>query len=597
MHEIKCPKCGEVFTVDESGYAAIVGQVRDEEFHRELAQREKQLAAEKEKDLALVRTQAARSQEQSEAQLQRQIEELKAQLLSQQAQRALAVQKALEQQTADLSARDQTITELRARLNAAQIERELAIQKVTSEKKDELIESQREIDKLNYQLKEAAAASREKEQELRESYKRELSSKDEVIAYYKDLKTRLSTKMVGETLEQHCEIEFNRLRAAAFPNAYFEKDNDARTGSKGDYIFRESTSDGIEFLSIMFEMKNEMDTTASKKKNEDFFRELDKDRQEKGCEYAVLVSLLEPDSELYGGITDVSYRYPKMYVIRPQFFIPIITLLRGSALHTVEYRRQLAEIRNQNIDISHFEEEMNDCKTRFGRNYDLASRKFKTAIEEIDKTIDHLQKTKDALLSSENNLRLANDKAQELSVKRLTKNNPTMQAKFEELREAGIPYTEVRDMESVMPELDILYMTRVQRERFDDPAVYEALKDTYILDAEKMKLAKKNMAVLHPLPRVNEIAVEVDKDPRAAYFREVENGKFMRMALICKLFEWENKRMENPQLVGVEENPAGVKCPNKRCICNSENVPQLMRPVEGEEGAYRCAYCETLVRK
>lgn len=322
MHEIKCPKCGEVFTVDESGYAAIVGQVRDEEFHRELAQREKQLAAEKEKDLALVRTQAARSQEQSEAQLQRQIEELKAQLLSQQAQRELAVQKALEQQTADLSTRDQTITELRARLNAAQTERELAIQKVTSEKKDELIESQREIDKLNYQLKEAAAASREKEQELRESYKRELSSKDEVIAYYKDLKTRLSTKMVGETLEQHCEIEFNRLRSAAFPNAYFEKDNDARTGSKGDYIFRESTSDGIEFLSIMFEMKNEMDTTASKKKNEDFFRELDKDRQEKGCEYAVLVSLLEPDSELYGGITDVSYRYPKMYVIRPQFFIP-----------------------------------------------------------------------------------------------------------------------------------------------------------------------------------------------------------------------------------------------------------------------------------
>lgn len=266
MHEIKCPKCGEVFTVDESGYAAIVGQVRDEEFHRELAQREKQLAAEKEKDLALVRTQAARSQEQSEAQLQRQIEELKAQLLSQQAQRELAVQKALEQQTADLSARDQTITELQARLNAAQTERELAIQKVTSEKKDELIESQREIDKLTYQLKEAAAASREKEQELRESYKRELSSKDEVIAYYKDLKTRLSTKMVGETLEQHCEIEFNRLRSAAFPNAYFEKDNDARTGSKGDYIFRESTSDGIEFLSIMFEMKNEMDTTASKKR-------------------------------------------------------------------------------------------------------------------------------------------------------------------------------------------------------------------------------------------------------------------------------------------------------------------------------------------
>lgn len=436
MHEIKCPKCGEVFTVDESGYAAIVGQVRDEEFHRELAQREKQLAAAKEKDLVLVRTEAARAQQETEAQLQQQIAELKAQLAAQQTQRELAIKEALEQQTADLSAREKTITELQARLNAAQTERELALQKADSEKKDELNLRQQEIAELTYKLKEAAAASREKEQELRESYKRELSSKDEVIAYYKDLKTRLSTKMVGETLEQHCEIEFNRLRMAAFPHAYFEKDNDARTGSKGDYIFRESTEDGIEFLSIMFEMKNEMDTTVTRKKNEDFFKELDKDRQEKGCEYAVLVSLLEPDSELYTGITDVSYRYPKMYVIRPQFFIPLITLLRGSALHTVEYRQQLAEIRNQNIDISHFEEEMNDFKARFGRNYDLASRKFKTAIEEIDKTITHLQKTKEALLSSEDNLRLANNKAQELSVKRLTKNNPTMQAKFKELEAA-----------------------------------------------------------------------------------------------------------------------------------------------------------------
>ena len=436
MHEIKCPKCGEVFTVDESGYAAIVGQVRDEEFHRELAQREKQLAAAKEKDLALVRTEAARAQQEAEAQLQQQIAELKAQLAAQQTQRELAIKEALEQQTADLSAREKTITELQARLNAAQTERELALQKADSEKKDELNLRQQEIAELTYKLKEAAAASREKEQELRESYKRELSSKDEVIAYYKDLKTRLSTKMVGETLEQHCEIEFNRLRMAAFPHAYFEKDNDARTGSKGDYIFRESTEDGIEFLSIMFEMKNEMDTTATRKKNEDFFKELDKDRQEKGCEYAVLVSLLEPDSELYTGITDVSYRYPKMYVIRPQFFIPLITLLRGSTLHTVEYRQQLAEIRNQNIDISHFEEEMNDFKARFGRNYDLASRKFKTAIEEIDKTITHLQKTKEALLSSEDNLRLANNKAQELSVKRLTKNNPTMQAKFKVLEAA-----------------------------------------------------------------------------------------------------------------------------------------------------------------
>ena len=287
MHEIKCPKCGEVFTVDESGYAAIVGQVRDEEFHRELAQREKQLAAAKEKDLALVRTEAARAQQETEAQLQQQIAELKAQLAAQQTQRELAIKEALEQQTADLSAREKTITELQARLNAAQTERELALQKADSEKKDELNLRQQEIAELTYKLKEAAAASREKEQELRESYKRELSSKDEVIAYYKDLKTRLSTKMVGETLEQHCEIEFNRLRMAAFPHAYFEKDNDARTGSKGDYIFRESTEDGIEFLSIMFEMKNEMDTTATRKKNEDFFKELDKDRREKNCENGI----------------------------------------------------------------------------------------------------------------------------------------------------------------------------------------------------------------------------------------------------------------------------------------------------------------------
>lgn len=433
MHEIKCPHCGGVFTVDESGYAAIVSQVRDEEFHRELARREKQLASEKEKDLELVRAEADRVQQENAAQLQRQITELKAQLETQQTRRELAVKEALEQQTAGLTARDRQIAELQAQLKQEELNRQLAVQQAVAEKKDELNTSRQEISELNYKLKEAAAASWEKEQQLRESYKRELAGKDEVIAYYKDLKTRLSTKMVGETLEQHCETEFNRLRAAAFPNAYFEKDNDARTGSKGDYIFRESTDDGIEFLSIMFEMKNETDTTSTKKKNEDFFRELDKDRQEKGCEYAVLVSLLEPDSELYTGITDVSYRYPKMYVIRPQFFISLITLLRGSALHTVEFRRQLAEIRNQNIDISRFEEEMNDFKSRFGRNYDLASRKFRTAIEEIDKTIDHLKKTREALLSSENNLRLANDKAQELSVKRLTRGNPTMQAMFREL--------------------------------------------------------------------------------------------------------------------------------------------------------------------
>ena len=439
MHEIKCPRCGEVFTVDESGYAAIVGQVRDEEFRRELTLREKQLAAEKQKDIELVRTQAARAQEQSEAELLRQIAELKAELTTRQSHQELAIKEALEKQSESLAQREQQITELRARLEKEELSRQLAITRAVEEKKDELTDRDRQIAELNYKLKEAATESLQKQQALRENFAIQLRAKEETIEYYKDLKARLSTKMVGETLEQHCETEFNRLRAAAFPYAYFEKDNDARTGSKGDYIYREATEDGIEFLSIMFEMKNEMDSTATKKKNEDFFKELDKDRQEKGCEYAILVSLLEPDSELYGGITDVSYRYPKMYVIRPQFFIPIITLLRSSALHTVEYRRQLAEIRSQNIDISNFEAEMNDFKSRFGRNYDIASRKFKTAIEEIDKTISHLQKTKDALLSSEDNLRLANNKAQELSVKRLTKNNPTMQALFKELETAQTP--------------------------------------------------------------------------------------------------------------------------------------------------------------
>ena len=439
MHEIKCPRCGEVFTVDESGYSAIVGQVRDEEFRRELTLREKQLAAEKQKDIELVRTQAARAQEQSEAELLRQIAELKAELTTRQSHQELAIKEALEKQNENLAQREQQITELRARLEKEELSRQLAITRAVEEKKDELTDRDRQIAELNYKLKEAATESLQKQQALRENFAIQLRAKEETIEYYKDLKARLSTKMVGETLEQHCETEFNRLRAAAFPYAYFEKDNDARTGSKGDYIYREATEDGIEFLSIMFEMKNEMDSTATKKKNEDFFKELDKDRQEKGCEYAILVSLLEPDSELYGGITDVSYRYPKMYVIRPQFFIPIITLLRSSALHTVEYRRQLAEIRSQNIDISHFEAEMNDFKSRFGRNYDIASRKFKTAIEEIDKTISHLQKTKEALLSSEDNLRLANNKAQELSVKRLTKNNPTMQAMFKELETAQTP--------------------------------------------------------------------------------------------------------------------------------------------------------------
>lgn len=398
MPEIKCPKCGSVFTVDESDYAAIAGQIRNTEFHKELMEREKQIIKEKESELSLLKIQSQMDKEKSAGELTREIERLKAQIQS--------------------NAQAQTI----------------AVNNAVTAQKDKLVEKDMEILQLKNRLKDAEKDSQLQAQSLKENFQVQLKAKDTEIAFYKDLKTKMSTKMVGETLEQHCEIEFNKLRATAFQNAYFEKDNDARTGSKGDYIFRECTSEGIEFISIMFEMKNEMDTTATKHKNEDFLKELDKDRTEKGCEYAVLVSLLEADNELYNtGIVDVSHKYPKMYIIRPQFFISMITLLRNAALNSVQYRRQLAEYKNQNIDISHFEEDMNDFKEKFGRNYQLASDKFRKAIEEIDKTIDHLQKTKDALLSSENNLRLANNKAQELTVKRLTRNNPTMAQKFAEL--------------------------------------------------------------------------------------------------------------------------------------------------------------------
>ncbi len=400
MHEIKCPKCGEVFTVDESGYAALLNQVRDAEFHKELHERAVQLAREKDDALKLAAIQAQAEKTQSAAQYVQQIEQLKAQIAANDKDRQIAVIAAVDAQKDVLTKKEQTIMQLQS------------------------------------QLKEAEKDSLLKEQNLKENFNAQLKAKDAAIEFYKDLKIKMSTKMVGETLEQHCETEFNKLRMTAFPNAYFEKDNDAKTGSKGDYIFRDKTEDGVEFLSIMFEMKNEMDTTATKHKNEDFFKELDKDRNEKGCEYAVLVSLLESDSEYYNaGIVDVSYRYPKMYVIRPQFFIALITLLRNASLNAVQYRRQALELRNQNIDIAHFEENLNEFRDKFDRNYQLASDKFKKAIEEIDKTIDHLQKTKEALLSSDNNLRLANNKAQELTVKRLTRNNPTMKQKFADLAE------------------------------------------------------------------------------------------------------------------------------------------------------------------
>lgn len=391
MHEIKCPKCGEVFKVDESGYASIVKQVRDEEFSKELSERREEFEREKKNAVELAQSKIA--------------EKLK-----------------------------DEIAALKIKNERLEAEKKLAVKEATDGAEKKLLEQKEKITELKGMIESNEKTAELKEKSLKESYEEKLKGKDEQIAYYKDLKARQSTKMVGETLEQHCETEFNKLRATGFKNAYFEKDNDARSGSKGDFIFRESSDDGTEFISIMFEMKNEMDETATKHKNEDFFKELDKDRNEKKCEYAVLVSMLEADSELYNtGIVDVSYRYPKMYVIRPQFFIPMITLLRNAALNSLEYKQELAVIRSQNIDISHFEEDMNEFKEKFSRNYRIASEKFKKAIEEIDKTIDHLQKTKDALLSSENNLRLANSKAEELTIKKLTKNNPTMAEMFEKL--------------------------------------------------------------------------------------------------------------------------------------------------------------------
>lgn len=415
MKEIKCPKCGEVFQVDESGYAAIVKQVRDKEFEKELSERKAQFDAEKQAAVKLMQAQTIQ-------QMSDEISALKQQLAASQSKL-----------TAQTEAEE---SRLKAQLAAQENAQKLEIANLISQKEKEITQKEREIDLLSGKIDTFKQESLLREQSMKDGYEERLRLKDEQIAYYRDFKARQSTKMVGESLEQHCEIEFNRLRATGFQNAYFEKDNDARSGSKGDYIYREFDSQQIEFISIMFEMKNEMDETATKKKNEDFLKELDKDRREKNCEYAVLVSLLEPDSELYNsGIVDMSHRYPKMYVIRPQFFIPMITLLRNAAQNALQYRQELAVIRNQNIDISRFEDDMNDFKEKFSRNFRIASERFQKAIDEIDKTIDHLQKTKEALLSSENNLRLANNKAEDLTIKRLTRNNPTMKAKFEQLAE------------------------------------------------------------------------------------------------------------------------------------------------------------------
>lgn len=427
MQEIKCPKCGEVFQVDESGYSAIVQQVRDKEFSKELKSREAQFELEKDNAVQLAKLAIEKDLSEKLIQKDSEIAKLKAAITTEQISKKSEISETIAQ-------KDKEIVELKNKLASFDKDKELELTKLVNKMNTELSEKDTCIAKLNNEKELTQKESQLKEQSLKDQYEEKLRFKDEEIARYKDFKAKLSTKMVGESLEQHCEIEFNKLRATGFQRAYFEKDNDAKTGSKGDYIYRESDPEGGEFISIMFEMKNEMDSTSTKKKNEDFLKELDKDRREKKCEYAVLVSLLEPENELYNsGIVDMSHRYPKMYVIRPQFFIPIITLLRNASLNSLEYRKELAVIKAQNIDVSNFEAQMNDFKEKFAKNYELASRKFKTAIEEIDKTIDHLQKTKEALLSSENNLRLANNKAEDLTIKRLTRNNPTMEAKFAEL--------------------------------------------------------------------------------------------------------------------------------------------------------------------
>jgi hypothetical protein len=392
MNEIKCPHCSKAFKVDETGYANILKQVHDHEFENQLSERLTQKEREQASELKLAKMDADSA-----------IQTLKAE-------------------------KEVEIERLRSTIR----EKDSSVQATVD---NAVREMEKERDNLKNDLKNSKLEKENSENLLRDKYKTQIRDRDEAIERLKDMKAKLSTKMVGETLEQHCENEFNKLRSTAFQTAYFDKDNDASSGSKGDYIFKDHEENGTEIISIMFEMKNEMDTTATKRKNEDFLQELDKDRNEKGCEYAVLVSLLEPDSELYNtGIVDVFYRYPKMYVIRPQFFIPMITLLRNAALNSIKYKTELALVREQNIDITNFETELDAFKTAFGRNYDLASKKFTTAIAEIDKSISHLQKTKEALLSTDRNLRLANDKAQDVSVKRLTRKNPTMAAKFDEVR-------------------------------------------------------------------------------------------------------------------------------------------------------------------
>jgi hypothetical protein len=420
MNEIICPNCTKAFKVDEAGFADILKQVRDHKFEEELRIRLNLAEKDKENAVKLAEANLKNSLQENLAKKDKEIAYLRAN-----SELDLAKK---------LADKESTITELKAKNDKADIEKKLAVSEATQK-----IEKERDAFANNVKL--IVSEKQLLEKSLNEKFYAELKTKDDIIkmkddeiALRKDMKLKLSTKMIGETLEQHCEIEFNKLRATAFQKAYFEKDNNAKLGSKGDYIYRETDDFGNEIISIMFEMKNEGDETATKKRNEDFFKELDKDRTEKKCEYAVLVTLLEADNELYNtGIVDVAHKHDKMYVVRPQFFIPIITLLRNAAMNSMKYKTELALVKSQNVDITSFEENINIFKTGFAKNYDLASRQFKTAIEEIDKTIDHLHKTKDALLSSVNNLRLANNKAEDLTIKKLIKGNPTMTTKFEEL--------------------------------------------------------------------------------------------------------------------------------------------------------------------
>lgn len=421
MNEIKCPHCGRAFKIDEAGYADIVKQVRDSEFKQELHERLELAERDKANAVELAKSAAASEAQKAASAKDAEIQDLKGKLSAGEVARKLAV-------TETAAAKDAEIQSLKAKLEAKEVAQTLAITQAVS-----TVEKER--DELKSGMERAQLEHRISEKSLKDKYETQLKDRDDTIVRLHDMRARLSTKMVGESLEQHCETEFNRIRATAFPNAYFEKDNDSRTGSKGDYIFRDSDEAGIEIVSVMFEMKNESDQTATKKKNEDFLKELDKDRVEKGCEYAVLVSLLEPESELFNtGIVDVSHRFPKMYVVRPQFFIPIITLLRNAAQHALKYKTELALVKAQNIDITNFENQIDEFKSAFGRNWRLASEGFVEAIRRIDEAIKDLEKTKEALHKSANNLRLANDKAEDLTIKRLTRDNPTMAAKFAEIK-------------------------------------------------------------------------------------------------------------------------------------------------------------------